>query len=103
MNAVNFLSMRQIIPAYNEAGRGSEIQVPGQKVFKISLDWVNGGCSRKDRKLKSKFNWVLKNKNQAVRQGTRRYDKRSIPSICDNGESRATLKRGLRRSFSTAC
>ena len=47
---------------------------------------------------------VLKNKNQAVRQGARRCDKRSIyQAYVSIGESRATLHGGLRRSFSTAC
>jgi len=48
-------------------------------------------------------NRVLKNKNQAVRQGARRSDKRSIQAYVSIGESRATLNGGLRRSFSTPC
>ena len=46
------------------------------------------------------FSRVLKNKNQAVRQGARRCDKRSIyQAYVSIGESRATLHGGLRRSF----
>jgi len=47
---------------------------------------------------------VLKNKNQAVRQGARRCGKRSIyQAYVSIGESRATQNGGLRRSFSAAC
>jgi len=49
------------------------------------------------------FNRVLKHKNQAVRQGAQRCDKRSIfKAYVSIGERRATLNGGLRRSFSTA-
>jgi len=58
---------------------------------------------RKEKTMAPPINRVLKNKDQAVRQGARRYDKRSIQAYVSIGESPATLNGGLRRSFSTPC
>jgi len=49
------------------------------------------------------FNRELKNKNQAVRQGARRYVKRSTFKLYASiGENRVTLNGSLERSFSNS-
>ena len=85
------------------------IQIPDQFCLKPESAVVQTGCqfcfmSHLLASYLQTINRLMKNKNQAVRLGARRCDKRSIyQAYVSIGESRATLNGGLRRSFSTAC